>query len=391
MANPSHGSRSGDSLRGSYRIIVGLAVVLLLPGRAVLAQTDEAARIPEVQLDALVAPIALYPDPLLSQVLVASTYPLEIVQLQQFLQNNPHLKDKALGDGVELKPWDPSIKAMAIFPDVVKRLADGIRWTTDLGNAFLAQESDVLDAIQRMRARAQEKGTLETVEEQIVGTETGEDGQQVITIEPADPETVYVPIYDPTLAYGALPYPYPPIWYPPPGYYTGRALAFAIGVALGRAWNGGWGYACAWRSRDITINRNNRYVRNSPTHYDVAPARANKWQHSPAHRGGTPYSTRQLAERYGNSVANRSGVDRLDNRRTAANVQQELRDRPAPAPRPVTRPTGADRIGNQAPSFGDTGAFSGGNRDFTRASTNRGSTSMRASPGGGARGGGRRR
>ena len=148
MANPSHGSRSGGYLRRFHRLILGLALLLLLPGRAV-AQTDEAARIPEVQLDALVAPIALYPDPLLSQVLVASTYPLEIVQLQQFLQNNPHLKDKALGDGVELKPWDPSIKAMAIFPDVVKRMADGIRWTTDLGNAFLAQESDVLSKSQR--------------------------------------------------------------------------------------------------------------------------------------------------------------------------------------------------------------------------------------------------
>ena len=194
MENLSHGSRSGDYLRRFPRIIVGLAALLLLPGRAAIAQTDEAAKIPDVQLDSLVAPIALYPDPLLSQVLVASTYPLEITQLQQFLQNNPHLKDKALGDGVELKPWDPSIKAMAIFPDIVKRLSDDIRWTTDLGNAFLAQESDVLDAIQRMRARAQEKGTLQTVEQQIVGTETLEDGQQVITIEPADPETVYVPI-----------------------------------------------------------------------------------------------------------------------------------------------------------------------------------------------------
>lgn len=393
MANPSHGSRSGEYFRWFHRIIVALAVLLLLPGRAGLAQTDDAARIPDVQLDSLVAPIALYPDPLLSQVLVASTYPLEIVQLRQFLQTNPHLKDRALGDGVELKPWDPSIKAMASFPDVVKRMSDGIRWTTDLGNAFLAQESGVLDAIQRMRARAVEKGTLESVEQQIVGTETGEEGQLIITIEPADPETVYVPIYDPTLAYGEIPYPYPPIYYPPPGYYSGKALVFAVAVALGRAWNGGWGYACAWRSRDITINRNNRYVRNSPKHFDVAPARANKWQHSPAHRGGAPYSTRQLTERYSNSAGNAGGGDRLDNRRTAPNVQRQLRDRPAPAPvtSPRPRPTGADRIGNQAPSFGNTGAFDGGNRDFTRASSNRGATSMGGSHGGGARGGGRRR
>src|SRR4051812_41651767 len=294
MEERSHSFRPGNQQPRFRWISLALAALAGLPGLTLKAQIDEAPKIPDVQLDSLVAPIALYPDPLLSQVLVASTYPLEIMQLQQFLQNNPHLKDKALGDGVELKPWDPSIKAMAIFPDVVKRLSDSIRWTTDLGNAFLAQESDVLNAIQRMRARAQEKGTLQTVEQQIVGMETVEGGQQIITIESADPEIVYIPFYDPTMAYGALPYPYPPIYYPPPGYYApGRALAFAVGVALGRAWNGGWGYACAWGTGDITVNRNNKYVRNSPTYHNVAPSRPNQWQHNPTHRGGAPYSNRQ--------------------------------------------------------------------------------------------------
>src|SRR3954468_18355661 len=146
MEDPSHDLRPRHYQRRFRWITVVVVALLLLRGPVVTGQTDEAAKIPDVQLDSLVAPIALYPDQLLGQVLVASTYPLEITQLQQFLQNNPHLKDKALGDGVELKPWDPSIKAMAIFPEVVKRLSDDIRWTTDLGNAFLAQESDVLDA-----------------------------------------------------------------------------------------------------------------------------------------------------------------------------------------------------------------------------------------------------
>src|SRR6476659_7300358 len=119
-------------------------------------QQPQTTILPPEQLDSLVAPIALYPDPVLSQVLVASTYPLEIMQLQQFLNNNPYLKDKALGDGVELKPWDASVKSLAIFTEAVKRLSSDLNWTTDLGNAFLAQPSDVLDAVQRMRARALE-------------------------------------------------------------------------------------------------------------------------------------------------------------------------------------------------------------------------------------------
>ena len=127
---------------------------------------NQAAKIPPDQLDSLVAPIALYPDPLLAQVLAASTYPLEIVQLQQWLAKNPALKDKALADAVAKQPWDPSVQSMAALPDLVKRLANDIQWTTDLGNAFLAQQKDVMDAIQRMRTKAQAKGTLKSTEQQ---------------------------------------------------------------------------------------------------------------------------------------------------------------------------------------------------------------------------------
>ena len=123
------------------------------PASAPAKETQDAPKIPNDQLDSLVAPIALYPDPLLSQTLVASTYPLEIIQLQQWLDKKQHLKDKALADAVAKQPWDPSVQAMAALPDVVKRLADDIQWTTDLGNAFLAQQSDVMDAVQRMRKK----------------------------------------------------------------------------------------------------------------------------------------------------------------------------------------------------------------------------------------------
>ena len=202
----------------------------------VMTTTKEAPKIPNDQLDSLVAPIALYPHQLLSQTLVASTYPLEIIQLQQWLDKNKNLKDTALASAVQKENWDPSIQAMAAFPDVVKRLADDIQWTTDLGNAFLGQESDVMDAVQRMRAKAQSKGTLKTSAQQKVESQTVEGGKQVIVVQQANPDVVYVPSYDPTVVYGAPAYPYPPISYPPPGYYAaGAAVAFGTGVALGAA------------------------------------------------------------------------------------------------------------------------------------------------------------
>ncbi|HEX6407954.1 MAG TPA: DUF3300 domain-containing protein, partial [Gemmatimonadales bacterium] len=174
-------------------------------------------RTPE-QLDAMVAPIALYPDELLAQTLVASTYPLEIVQLQQWLAKNPGLKDKALADSVAKQPWDPSIQSMAPLPDLVKRLGDDIQWTTELGNAFLAQQADVMSAVQRMRKKAKDKGTLETNEQQKVATQVVEK-KEVIVIQPQNPEVIYVPSYSPAVVYGPPVYPYPPIYYPyyPPG------------------------------------------------------------------------------------------------------------------------------------------------------------------------------
>ena len=171
------------------------------------ASQQPAAKIPADQLDSLVAPIALYPDPMLAQVLAASTYPLEIMQLQQWLQKNPGLKDKALADAVMKLPWDPSVQAMAGLPDIVKRLADDIQWTADLGNAFLAQQSDVMDAVQRMRKKAQDKGTLKSSEQVKVETQVIET-KQVVVIEQTNPQVVYVPSYNPVVVWGPPVYPY---------------------------------------------------------------------------------------------------------------------------------------------------------------------------------------
>lgn len=209
---------------------------------------QQPAIIPADQLDSLVAPIALYPDPLLCQVLVASTYPLEIIQLQQWLEKNKNLNDKALVNEISKQPWDPSIQAMAALPEVVKRLAGDIQWTTDLGNAFLAQQSDVMDAIQRMRQKAQGSGALKSNEQVRVETKVVEN-QTVIVVEQTSPEVVYIPSYDPVYVYGPPVYPYPAIYYPT--YPTGTvvaasAISFGVGVALGAAWSGGWGWGCGW-------------------------------------------------------------------------------------------------------------------------------------------------
>src|SRR6476659_8738195 len=226
------------------------------------APAQEAApKIPNDQLDSFVAPIALYPDQLLAQILAASTYPLEIIELEQWLKRNPNLKDQALADAVAKQPWDPSVQAMAVFPDVVTRLSANVSWTTNLGNAFLAQQQDVMDAVQRMRAKAQSKGTLKTSEQQVVETKPVEGGKEVIVIEPANPQFVYVPSYDPAVVYGPPGgYPYPAYYYP--GYVPGAGLAFGTGLILGAAWANNWGN-CNWGHGDITINNNNNFNRNN--------------------------------------------------------------------------------------------------------------------------------
>src|SRR5215217_9465381 len=151
-------------------------------------EQEPAPKLANEQLDSLLAPIALYPDPLLAQTLAASTYPLEIIQLQQWMGQNKNLSGKPLVDAVAKQPWDPSVQSLVEFPDVVQRMAGNIQWTTDLGNAFLAQQSDVMDAVQRMRGKAENKGTLKTSSQQTVETKTVESGKQVIVVEDANPD-----------------------------------------------------------------------------------------------------------------------------------------------------------------------------------------------------------
>jgi len=173
------------------------------------------------ELDQLMAPIALYPDALLAQVLMASTYPLEIVEASRWVKANPNLKDKALEDALQQQTWDPSVKSLGVFPQVLAMMNEKLDWTQKLGDAFLAQQQEVLATAQALRKKAQDQGALKDSEQQKVVT-AQENNTTVIKIEPTNPEVVYVPTYNPTVVYGAWPYPaYPPYYYYPPGYVAG--------------------------------------------------------------------------------------------------------------------------------------------------------------------------
>lgn len=252
------------------------------------------------QLDTLVAPIALYPDSLLSQILAASTYPLEIVELEQWLDQNPGLRGEALMDAARNQGWDASVAALAAFPDVVRNLNRDIKWTRDLGNAFLAQQEAVMDAVQHMRARAEANGRLQSNSQEQVSNET-ENGQNAIVIQPANPQIVYVPEYDPAWIWGPplIGY-YPPLWYPGVTIGFGWGAGIYLGGFFGGCcgWGFGWGWAPNWFGHEIFVN--NYFLHRYGFHdfHGGAFHGTEAWAHNPEHRGGVPYANRGVAERF---------------------------------------------------------------------------------------------
>ena len=242
------------------------------------------------ELDQLLAPIALYPDALLAQVLMASTYPLEIVEADRWVKANPGLKEKALEDALQKQSWDPSVKSLAAFPQVLVMMSEKIDWTQKLGDAFLAQQADVLATAQALRNKAVAQGNLKDSKEQKVTTEKTET-TTIVKIEPSNPEVVYVPTYDPTIVYGAWPYPaYPPYYYYPPGYAAGAAFfGFTAAVIVGGAL---WGN-CNWGGGNVNINVN-RYNNFNRTNISNG-----NWNHNAAHRGAVPYKDKRVAQQYG--------------------------------------------------------------------------------------------
>ena len=344
--------------------ILIFALLFLIPlaahaqNQAAPAPTSSDQLLKPEQLDALVAPVALYPDDLLSLVLMASTYPLEVVEADRWVQANKNLKGDQLKAAVDKQGWDDSVKSLVATPDVLSMMSSKLDWTQNLGNAVLAQQPDVMDAIQRMRTKAEANNKLASTKQQKV-TKKQESGKQVIIIEPAVPDTVYVPYYDPAVVYGAWPYPaYPPYYFPPPGYIAGgiirTGIAFGAGYAVGRWASGGyyWGGGFGWGNNNINVNRS--------TNVNV---NVNRWRHNPEHRHGVRYTNANVQQRFGNNNIRSGAQNRMDFRGRSG--EQVLRpgggqanlggNRPGAGGAGIQRPGaggGAQRPGTGRPSAG---------------------------------------
>ncbi|WP_108681350.1 DUF3300 domain-containing protein [Methyloceanibacter sp. wino2] len=331
----------------------------------------------QAELEQLVAPIALYPDPLLANVLIASTYPLEIVQAERWYQKNKDLKGDALQKAVAGQDWDDSIKDLVSVPDALEMLNKDLDWTQKLGDAVLAQQSDVMNAVQALRARAKENGTLEsnpqqtvTVTQTVVQNNTGSSSggaastqaaapQEVIAIQPTNPEKIYVPYYEPSVAYGAWPYPsYQPYYFPPPpGYAFGSALAtglvWSAGFAIGNAI---WGNDINWGRNDINVNVNRNISGNTINRNNV---NVQKWEHNSEHRRGVQYNNTDVRNKFANS-GNRNNIgDNAGNRRPGG-----ADGRPGPGNRPGNgggRPTVGDLESDLKKPGGGSARPGGGN------------------------------
>jgi hypothetical protein len=393
---PSNPCRFGSAIFVAFFLLYTVAAA---PQNGSLAGALPGEPMPPQQLNDLVTPIALYPDPLVGEVLAASTYPIEIAEAEQWVLDHPHWKPSKLMDKAKKENWDPSVQGLVAFPDVLARLSQNIGWTTQLGNAFLAQQADVMQAVQRMRAEAQAKGTLRSTPQETVTTQN-QGGQTAISIEPADPDTWYVPNYNPVYVWG------PPAWgaYPPilyPGIDVGLGWDPGIDPGLyfggwgGWGW-GDWGWAPNWYGGNIFIDHSFFHRYGFQHFHEAGPLGNSVWAHNPEHRLGVPYANRQVAGRFvGNGAFGGGQAGRFGSARGQS----------------FSRGEGASqqRFGN--PSFeqrGWTGNHSvfGGyhNGGMTRMQSDHGFSSMGAGRtfgggggmrgggfGGGARGGGGRR
>jgi hypothetical protein len=357
---------------------------------------------PQQELEQLLAPVALYPDELLAQILMASTYPLEVVAAERWVKANSGLKDKALEDALQKQSWDPSVKSLTVVPQVLTMMSEKIDWTQKLGDAFLAQQKDVLATAQTLRGKAMEEGALADSKEQKVITEKT-DTTTVIKIEPSNPEVVYVPTYNPSVVYGAWPYPaYPPYYYYPPGYAAGGMLfTFTAAAIVGGAL---WGN-CNWGRGNVNVNVN-KYNNFNRTNVSNA-----NWTHRVEHRGAVPYKDKAVAQQYGRGrSADAASREQFRGRAEAGqgatqrgDVSRDVgggsADRSGAA---VDRSAGARDAGNRSVAAADTRDFrantsafdvgsSGRTQDFSsRGSSSLGSARAHGSIGGGFRGGGGR-
>jgi hypothetical protein len=394
-------------------VAVFLALLLGAP-QGVIAQSEGGDKpFKQEELDQLVAPIALYPDSLLAQILMASTYPLEVVMAGRWLKANQNLKGDALSAALEKQDWDPSVKSLVNFPQVLDMMSEKLDWTQKLGDAFLAQQKEVMDTVQKLRLKAYGEGNLKTTEQQKVVVE---EETKTIIVEPANPQVVYVPTYNPTVVYGAWPYPaYPPYYYYPAGWVPGAALfTFGMGVALGAAWGYAWG-GCGWGRGEVNVNVNrnanfNNSIDRSKYQNKVTSGQGGRgeWKHNPEHRKGASYRDQGTANKFGKGASTRDVQSRENFRGRAETGRQDIdrggadqfRDRSAGGRQDMNR-GGRDQVsdrsagGRDAGSFDrggsqrgrDSSAFGGADRGGqTRDFSSRGNQSLSSSRGGGGGG-----
>src|SRR5947207_4586669 len=284
---------------------------------------------------------------------MASTYPLEVIQADRWAKQNAKLKGDALTKALEQQNWDPSVKSLVNFSQVLTMMSEKLDWTQKLGDAFLADQKVVLDTIQKLRAKAQESGNLKTTQEQTVIVE-----EKIIKIEPANPQVIYVPSYNPTVVYGAWPYPtYPPYSYYPPGYVATSMFAFGAGVAMGAAWGYAWGNS-NWSGGDVDVDVNRNTNINNNINRDQAKQKMQergqinqkgkgKWQHSPENRKGVSYRDQGTAQKFNRASTN-----------DAIKSREDFRGRGGTGDRPGA---GGGGLGDR----GGAGQLGGGNRPAT--------------------------
>jgi hypothetical protein len=382
---------------GPAALILAFLLMATSPPAGFGQQQGDPPAFQQPELDQLLAPIALYPDSLLVQILMASTYPLEVVQADRWAKKNKSLKGDALTAALEKQAWDPSVKSLVNFPQVLGMMSEKLDWTQKLGDAFLAQRKDVMDSVQRLRRKAMDAGNLKTTPEQKVVVE-----KETIVIESPSPQVIYVPIYNPTVVYGTWAYPaYPPAYYYPPGYAAGTALlSFGAGMAVGVAWGYAWGHS-DWRGGDVDIdvNRNTNINNNiNRGNYQRGQVQGKgSWQHNPEHRKGVSYRDQGTAQKFNQASTNNAVRSRENYRGYGDDGRQDIgRGSSGQGRQDMNRPGGSTgQPGTRQVSTRETSgqrgsAFSGMDRDggATRDISSRGSSSRQNMSSADSRGGG---
>jgi hypothetical protein len=399
-------------------VTVLLCTVMAVPPTVWAQEGKSATVFKSEELEQILAPIALYPDSLLSQIMMASTYPLEVVQAEHWVVQNKQVKGDALTAALEKQTWDPSVKSLVNFPQILTMMSEKLDWTLKLGDAFLAQQKEVMDTVQVLRKKAEAAGNLKTTKEQTVVVK-----QETIIIEYANPQVVYVPTYNPTVIYGYWPYPsYPPYYYYPPGYTAGAAMiGFGTAVAVGAAWGYAWGN-CNWHGGDVDIDYNRNTTINNNINREQYQQRAQnarsgtgagttaagagagsgKWQHNPENRKGVAYRDQATGQKYNRASTNEAAKSREDYRGRAESGRQDIARGGADQFKGGANASQRDSVGGGKTGSGasagrdlsgqNKSAFSGMDKggQSTRDSSSRGSSSRESSSssfGSGSRGG----